>query len=225
MKRILLFILLAGFSYNLASAQDATAASAATDQNPEYLQAMKDVVADIQSAPFGQDLLPYANVLERIAAVEKKEWLPSYWGAFCYMMKSYVEPVAEKKDLLLEKAEQLISVADNLNPNNDEVEVLKANIASARIGVDPMNRWQRYGALSGMAIAKAKSINPANPRIALHEAQGVFYTPEAYGGGKQKAMPLIKAAIDQFAAFKPVSDIMPNWGAEAAQYMLAEAQK
>jgi hypothetical protein len=76
-----------------------------------------------------------------------------------------------------------------------------------------------------MAIEKAKSINPVNPRIALHEAQNVFYTPEAYGGGKQKALPLIKAAIELFAAFKPASAIMPNWGASAAQYMLGEAQK
>ncbi len=224
MKRILLFILIAGFCYNLASAQNATAASA-TEQNPEYLQAMKDVIADIQSAPMGQDLLPYANVLERIGAVEKKEWLPSYWAAFCYMVNSFVEPVAEKKDLLLDKADQLIANASALSPDNDEVEVLKANLASSRIGVDPMNRWQKYGALSAMAIAKAKSINPANPRIALHEAQGIFYTPEAYGGGKQKAMPLIKTAIEHFAAFKPVSDIMPNWGEEVARELLAEAQK
>ena len=76
-----------------------------------------------------------------------------------------------------------------------------------------------------MAIAKAKSINPLNPRITLHEAQGVFYTPEAYGGGKQKAMPLIKFAVEQFAIFKPASAIMPNWGAPVAQYLLGEAQK
>ncbi|MCC6283387.1 MAG: hypothetical protein IT262_22470 [Saprospiraceae bacterium] len=218
MKRILLFVLIAGFFYNQASAQNATDKS-------EYQQAMEDVVADIQEAGLEADFQPFANVLERIAAVEKKEWLPQYWGAFCYMMKSFAEPVAEKKDLLLDKAEQLIAAADTLNPNNDEVEVLKANIASSRIVVDPMNRWQRYGALSAMAIAKAKSINPANPRIALHEAQGVFYTPEAYGGGKIKALPLIKTAIEQFAAFKPASAIMPNWGAPVAEYMLAEAQK
>ncbi|MBK8427036.1 MAG: hypothetical protein IPL27_14165 [Lewinellaceae bacterium] len=214
MKRIFLFILIAGFAHTLA-----------TGQNAEYQTTMEEVVADIQGAPFGEDLIPFANILERVAAAETKEWLPSYWAAYCYMMKSFTEPVAEKKDLLLDKAEQLIATADTLSPKNDEIEVLKANIASARMAVDPMNRWQRYGAQAAMAIAKAKSINPLNPRITLHEAQGVFYTPEAYGGGKQKAMPLIKFAVEQFAIFKPASAIMPNWGAPVAQYLLGEAQK
>jgi len=214
MKRIFLFILIAGFAHTLA-----------TGQNAEYQTTMEEVVADIQSAPFEQDLTPYANIMERVAAAETKEWLPSYWAAYCYMMKSFAEPVAEKKDLLLDKAEQLITTADTLSPKNDEVEVLKANIASARMAVDPMNRWQRYGQQAAMAIAKAKAINPLNPRITLHEAQGVFYTPEAYGGGKQKAMPLIKFAVEQFAIFKPASAIMPNWGEPVAKYLLGEAQK
>ena len=123
------------------------------------------VVADIQGAQFGEDLQPFANTLERIAAAEPKEWLPSYWGAFCYMMKSFTEPVVEKKDQYLEKAEKLVTTADELNPNNDEVEVLKANIASARMAVDPMNRWQKYVPISSAAIAKAKALNPLNPRL------------------------------------------------------------
>jgi hypothetical protein len=183
------------------------------------------VVDGIQAAGFGEDLTPYANQLERIAAVEKKEWLPLYWASFCYMMKAYTEEASEKKDLLLEKSEQLIASADALSPGNDEIAVLRANIASGRMAVDPMNRWQKYGPISAAFIEKAKAINPENPRLALHVAQGVFYTPEAYGGGKQKALPLIQSAIEKFEKFKPVSDIMPNWGVEAAKYMLAEAKK
>lgn len=214
MKRTLLLILLAGLNYTLATAQ-----------SEEYQSTMEDVVTNIQSSEFGEDLTPYANILERVAAVETKEWLPPYWAAFCYMMKSYTEPVSEKKDILLEKAEKLIVTAGELSPDNDEVEVLKANIASARLAVDPQNRWQKYGAISAAAITKAKAVNPGNPRITLHEAQGIFYTPEAFGGGKQKALPLIKAAIEQFEAFKPASSIMPDWGAIAARFMLDEAQK
>jgi hypothetical protein len=225
MKRILMYVLFGGLNYGIAFSQESTLQINPPTQNPEYVQAMTDVVADIQSAPFGQDLVPFANTLERIAAAEPKEWLPPYWGAFCYMLKSFSEPVAEKKDQLLERAEKLVATADALNPNNDEVEVLKANIASARMAVDPQNRWQKYVPISMAAIAKAKTINPLNPRITLHEAQGVFYTPEAYGGGKAKALPMIKTAIEQFKLFKPASPIMPNWGADAAEFMLVEAQK
>ncbi len=214
MKRITLFFFVLGLNLDLLSAQD-----------NDYKTNMKEVVESIQSSDFGEDLTPYANQMERIAAVEKKEWLPLYWASFCYMMKAYMEPVNEKKDQLLEKSEQLIATADSLQPKNDEIAVLRANIASARLAVDPMSRWMKYGPISAGFITQAKGINPDNPRIALHEAQGTFYTPEAYGGGKEKALPLIKTAIDLFAKFKPASEIMPNWGESAAQYLLTEAQK
>ena len=220
-----MYFLFGALNYGIISAQSADSQAPASTQKPEFVEAMTDVVADIQGAEFGEDLQPYANTLERIAAAEPKEWLPAYWGSFCYMIKSFTEPVVEKKDQYLENAEKLVATADALNPNNDEIEVLKANIASARMAVDPMNRWQKYVPISSAAIAKAKSINPLNPRIALHEAQGVFYTPEAYGGGKAKALPMIKGAIELYKAFKPTSPMMPNWGLDAAEYMLGEAQK
>lgn len=214
MKRILMYILFGGLNYSIAVAQGS-----------EYQQAMEAVVADIRAAGFEEDLTPYANTVERIAAAEPKEWLPPYWAAFCYMLRSFTEPIVEKKDMLLEKAEMHIATAEKLKPENDEIEVLKANIASARLAVDPQNRWMKYGPISQAATVKAKSINPANPRVALLEAQSVFYTPEAYGGGKQKALPLIKTTIEQFKAFQPTSSIMPDWGLEAAEYMLKEAEK
>ena len=71
----------------------------------------------------------------------------------------------------------------------------------------------------------AQKLNPENPRAKMLEAQGIFYTPEAFGGGKQKALPLIKEALAKFDAFKPSSDIMPNWGLFIVKYMATEAEK
>ena len=203
----------------------ATTISLSNAQNAEFESTMKEIVDSIQGARWGADLMPYANQLERVASAEAKEWLPSYWAAYCYMNKSYAETVAEKRDLLLEKAESLIATADKLSPKNDEIEVLKANIASARMAVDPQNRWQKYGMISGKALKTAQAINPENPRAKLLEAQSVFYTPEAFGGGKAKALPLINDALEKFAKFKPSMAIMPNWGEMVAKYVLKEASK
>ena len=203
----------------------ATTVMSSNAQSEEYVSSMKEIVDSIQTSKWGTDLIPYANQLERVAGVETKEWLPNYWAAYCYMNKSYMEPISEKKDLLLEKAEKLIATAEQLMPNNDEIEVLKANIASARMAVDPQSRWQKYGAISGEALGKAIKINTENPRAKLLQAQGIFYTPEAFGGGKQKALPLIKEALAKFEAFKPASAIMPNWGLFIAKYMMSEAEK
>jgi hypothetical protein len=194
-------------------------------QKEDFTDAMQPIVDSLHQVAWGTDLQDYANQLERIATAEPKEWLPRYWAAYCYMNIAFLEKSPEKKDLLLNKADAFVAGAEAISADNDELEVLKANLASARIGVDPMGRWQKYGAVSEAAIAKAKKLNATNPRIYLHEAQGVFFTPETYGGGKQKALPLIKIAIQHFEQFKPVSSIMPNWGNATALYMLKEAEK
>jgi hypothetical protein len=191
-------------------------------QNPEYVKAMEEVVSAVQSAQFGSDLTEHENKFERIASVETKEWLPNYWAAYCLMMNSYIEKDADKKDLLLEKAEKMIANAEKLMPNNDEIEVMKANIASARMAVDPQNRWQKYGTISGKSLKMAQKINPENPRAKLLEAQGIFFTPENFGGGKAKAKPLLEDAIQKFAKFKPNSSIAPNWGEMTAKWMISQ---
>jgi hypothetical protein len=214
MKRILLIIniLLTSLTFSYA-------------QSEEYKTTMQEIVDSIQAAKWGVDLTPYANQLERIASAETKEWLPNYWASFCYMLKSYSEPVAEKKDILLEKAENLIAAAEKLMPKNDEIEVLKANIASARMAVDPQNRWQKYGEIVGKNLAAAQKLNPENPRAKLLEASSIFYTPEAFGGGKKKALPILKTAVEKFEVFKPTSTLMPNWGLNTTKFMLVEAEK
>ena len=50
------------------------------------------------------------------------------------------------KDIYLNKADKFINIADSLVPNNSEIYTLKGMIAQARMQVDPMNRWQKYGA-------------------------------------------------------------------------------
>ena len=61
-------------------------------------------------------------------------------------------------------------------------------------------------------VALAKSLNPANPRPYLIEANQVYYTPEMYGGGAGKARPLYELAKAKFAAFRPAGPLAPNWG-------------
>ncbi len=191
-------------------------------QNPNYAKAMEGLVTEIQSTRFGTTLQPQANKMERIAAAEKVEWLPNYWVAYCYMMESYVEKDDDKRDLLLDKADVFVANIEKMKVTNDETEVLKANIANARMAVSPSIRWMKYGSVVEKALENAKKINPKNPRITLLEAQGVFYTPEMFGGGKAKAKPVFEKAMQQFATFKPVSGMHPTWGEATAKWTLSK---
>ncbi len=214
MKHIPLIISIIIFSFSNIKAQ-----------NSAYLKAMEGLVIEIQNAKFGSSLQPLANKMERIATTEKTEWLPNYWVAYCYMMDSYSEKDDDKKDQLLDKADTYMNTIDKLVKNNEEVEIMRANIANARIAVSPSFRWMKYGSKIDKALASAKKLNAQNPRISLLEAQGIFYTPAMFGGGKDKSKPVLEKAIEQFAKFKPVSTIHPNWGLPTAKWMLSQTDK
>ncbi len=214
MKHISLIISIIIFSFSNLKAQ-----------NPAYFKAMESLVTEIQNAKFGSPLQLLANKMERIATTEKTEWLPNYWVAYCYMMDSYAEKDDDKKDQLLDKADTYLEKMDKLVKNNEEVEIMRANIANARIAVSPSFRWMKYGSKIDKALASAKKLNAQNPRISLLEAQGIFYTPAMFGGGKDKSKPVLEKAIEQFAKFKPVSTIHPNWGLPTAKWMLSQTDK
>jgi len=50
------------------------------------------------------------------------------------------------------------------------------------------------------------------------------HTPEAYGGGASKALPLYEIAVEKFKTFKPKTVISPNWGKEICEAEFKNAQ-
>ena len=125
--------------------------------------------------------------------------------------------------MLLDKADKFLAAAEKIQPKNDEIEVMKAYLAGARMAVAPQDRWQKYGGAVGMSLQNAYKLNPENPRAKMLEAQGIYFTPEAYGGGKKKAAPLFEEALKKFAKFKPASSIAPSWGERATTWLLSQA--
>ena len=67
-------------------------------------------------------------------------------------------------------------------------------------------------------------LDPENPRPYLLKGMGAMYTPEQYGGGKDKALPILEKAVEKFAKFKPTNSIMPKWGKERATKALEECK-
>ena len=92
---------------------------------------------------------------------------------------------------------------------------------SGRMMVDPMSRYMSYGIAAADALAKAKSLNPENPRVFLLEGQDKYYTPEQYGGSKSEAKQLFEEAKKKFESFKPADSIAPTWGMGQLNYFLS----
>jgi hypothetical protein len=208
MKKILLPVLLLIFSFS-TNAQD-----------EKFVKAMEKNLSMIDTASSLTSFQVIENNFERIANAEKGNWLPYYYSAYILAISSFMDTVIEKKDVYLDKAEQLVSVADSLEPDNSEIYTIKGLMTIGRLTVDPQNRWMKYGQLLSNYLDKAKELDPANPRPLLLNGQTVLNTPAQFGGGKDKALPILKDAAEKFKNFKPESRIYPNWGESLCHQIL-----
>jgi hypothetical protein len=212
MKKIFILLVLAG-GYFYASAQ-----------SDQYMNAMKTAVANLDTAKTAETLQQLSNKFQRIATAEKKEWLPYYYSSYCIANSAFLMKNKKMLDDYLDNAENLQKKADSLNPNNSEIYTLQALIYSSRIAVNPMTRGKKYGTLSNETGEKAKALDPTNPRPYLLRGQGLFYTPSMFGGGKDKAKPVLEEAMQKYATFKPASEIAPHWGEDRAKMLLEQCK-
>jgi hypothetical protein len=186
----------------------------------KYMSAMKKNLERLDSLTDLNSFLGAANNFERIALAEKDKWLPYYYASYLYVIASYIDTVKEKKDIYLDKADQLITVADSLHPQESEIYTLKGMSAQARMSIDPMNRWQKYGSVANSSFQTAMDLDTLNPRPEYLLGVGIFYTPEQFGGGPAAAKPYLENSIKKYDLFKPANDLMPRWGRSQVEDML-----
>lgn len=192
-------------------------------QSDKYVSAMKANIIQLDSMMVKGNGADLANNFTRIGDAEKTQWLPYYYAAYCTATQALIEKDNSKKDAIADKANDLITKAETiLGKDNSETDVIKSMIETAHMTVDPQSRYMTYGPMISENIEKAKTLDPANPRPVLLEAQNKFYTPEAFGGGKDAAKELFEKAKQLFDNFKPESEISANWGKASLQYFLSQ---
>lgn len=148
---------------------------------------------------------------KQLADVQKNDWLPYYYAATCYAIFALESP-KDEIDNLCQQADKLAKTADSLYKNNSEVLVLKSMICAARILVNQQNRAHKYGVQSLKYANEAIRLDSENPRAYLLKAQNILNTPKALGGGKEKALPIFKIALDKYNKAKTSSPLYPHWG-------------
>lgn len=186
----------------------------------KYEKEIKKNLEKIDDCKTPNDFIKLANNFERIAVAEKDKWLPYYYSAFVYVLASYTDSVNSRKDIYLDKAFKFNGIADSLMPNNSEIYTLKGMISQARMQIDPMNRWQKYGADATANLTKAMQIDTLNPRPEYLIGVGTYYTPQQFGGGPQTAKPILEKSLAKYEKFIPESEIAPNWGRENLEEIL-----
>ena len=70
-----------------------------------------------------------------------------------------------------------------------------------------------------VAFNKATKLDAENPRLYYLQAQSMLFSSNPNNNGVEKACPMVERANELFAAFKPESNVHPQWGKEMSEYM------
>jgi hypothetical protein len=165
---------------------------------------------------------------DQLALMKEKypeNWMPAYYYAYSCVQMSYFEPTLTLKDVLVDNAEGQMTKIEAC-PLTDEVHIMKALIANARIGADPENRWQKYGKIFDDNLKAAKAINENNPHIYLLKGISTFYTPKMFGGGAKNAQTYFEKAQAKYDLITYTDVDKPYWwGRSTCRYFFGEIAK
>ncbi len=193
-------------------------------QEDQYTTSMLSAIEKMEQAEKTGGLMESAMRFERIASAEKSRWLPYYYSSYSLVVMSYDESDGGKKDLLLDRAQELLDRALELEPEESELHVLQAFIFPSRIMVDPMGRGMIYMEKMFGSFEQAKALNPKNPRSYFLEGVNKANLPPSMGGGADVARPILEEALVKFEAFENENPLWPHWGENATRSELEKLQ-
>lgn len=195
-------------------------ASAASADEDKFVPAIKKGLELLSNAQSPDQFQLAANHFERIASAETKEWLPLYYAAYANLNAGLTETDKTKQDALYDRALSQLKAAEEISKENSEILAMQGYVVLMKLAVDPMVRGMNMMPEGMALLQKAKTADPENPRVYLIEGQFKFYTPEAYGGGKAAAQPILQIGKEKYAVATRASDIVPQWGKQRLEELL-----
>lgn len=188
-------------------------------QDDKFIKAMQKNLKALDSAKTTSEFIAISNSFERIGDAEKTSWLPYYYAALALITPGWNDKTINA-DANSVKVKALIDKASKIE-DNVEIYALRNMIATQQMMIDPTTRWVNYGAEASTALKKGLAMDPENPRLNFLKGSSIFYTPTQFGGGKDKAKPVLQQAVEFFNKEQP-KPLFPNWGKSAAEGLLAQ---
>ena len=192
----------------------------------DYEKAMKDALVKLNQATTVDDLSLVANQFERIANVEKDNWLPIYYGAYSRVMMAAMELDPQKKDPYLDAVQQNLDEVEKLDHDATERMALQGFLYMIRMSVDPA-RGIELGQKCAMILNQAYMMNDQNPRAVLMLGQFNHGSAQYMGADTSEACAMFDTTLqllDQ-PREKDSDKFLPNWGKDLALNMQKQCQK
>lgn len=198
----------------------------ADDFSDAVIKARKNLDG-IQDLTDRTKLLKVRGDFERILQLKKNVWMVNYYLALVDLLTSWsymnMETGKNDNDNVKKYTESSISLLDKATELKDdfaEAYILKMSAQG--------NRWiyefeKMNDIITSLTTAKdmAKKLEPDNPRYFLVDGTAVFYTPENFGGGVDKAQPEFEKSWELYQTYKVKDETYPNWGKDQAAGMIA----
>lgn len=195
-------------------------------QSNEFAGAMGEALGQFAGCKSISDYQAAGNRFSLIAEAEKKEWLPYYYHSFCYIMMSFMEPGdAAKKDSYLDEAEKSFTKMIEIAPKESEIYALQSMFYSARLMVNPMERGQKYSALSAQAVGTALGLDAANPRAKFIKLKNDMGMAQFFGRDGKEYCPDAEALLAGWDTFKVKSPLYPNWGKDQVAAIVKDCKQ
>lgn len=187
-------------------------------QSDKYVKAMEANLAKFDTVKTTAGFIDLSNAFQRIGDAEKTQWLPYYYAALSLSTMGWTDNGIDK-DANAEKIKALCAKAEAIDYNAEICAVVNM-AATQQMLVDPQNRWGTNGAEATAAMQKGLKLDPDNPRLHFLQASAVYNTPEQFGGGKDKARPMLEKTLELLNA-EQVKPLYPHWGKKQVEAMLA----
>ncbi len=189
-----------------------------------FEKAIKDGLTQFDSSKTIEQMQAVVSKFERIAMAETARWEPLYYAAFTQINMSFRETDGEKKDAILDLAENNIEKALSINGDKSELYALQGFLYQGRIQVSAM-RGMTYSQKAAEMFENALKENPENPRALFLMGQNIYFTPRMFGGGAKNALSKFIEAKQKFEKEKGVEGISPKWGEKSNLRMIESCNK
>jgi len=180
-----------------------------------YENAMAAALEKMQKEPQAA-----AQQFERIAKVEKKNWLPVYYAALANINSSWGQYPKEQTLATMEKAQEFIHQAESLSPNNPEIMVLQGLLNTCWITYDGSIYGMKLSGPTTALYEKAYAMASTNPRVVSNRAQWLMGSARYFNKDVTPYCDGLEKAVALFNKEK-VTGFEPKWGLQGAR----EAQK
>lgn len=190
-----------------------------------FKKAMNKGLEMLDNANGREDLQNTANMFDRIAEKETKEWLPLYYSGLSYIYLSFSDSLSlEQRDTYLVKAKERATKAAEISEENVEIIILQGYITMAKLSADPSTRGPSLSPVIMQTFGKAVQMAPENPRALVMMARMEYGMAQFFGSGTEKACGMAKKSLEYFKD-KEEGDINPSWGKGMATQMVQSCNR